>query len=43
MRALYAGYYVMRDQVSFEPQKLFGRGRGWNGEPELGLVKSHEA
>jgi transposase len=39
-----AGYYVMRDQVPFEPQKLFGtRGRGWNGEPELGLVKSQEA
>jgi transposase len=39
-----AGYYVMRDQVPFEPQKLFGRrARGWNGEPELGLVKSHEA
>jgi transposase len=37
-----AGYYVMRDQVPFEPQKLFGRGRGWNGEPELGLVKNHE-
>jgi len=38
-----AGYYVMRDQVPFESQRLFGRGRGWNGEPELGLVKSHEA
>jgi transposase len=37
-----AAYYVIRDQVLFEPQKLFGRGRGWNGEPGLGLVKSHE-
>ena len=37
-----AGYYVMRDQVPFESQKLFGRGQGWNGEPELGLAKSHE-
>jgi len=33
-----AGYYVMRDQVPFDPQKLFGtRGRGWNGEPEFGV------
>ncbi len=39
-----AAYYVMRDQVPFEPQKLFGtRARGWNGEPALGLVKSHQA
>src|SRR3989304_289736 len=38
-----AAYYVMKDQVPFEPEKLFGRGRGRNGEPQLGLVENHEA
>jgi transposase len=38
-----AGYYVMRDQVPFRSEKLFGDRMGWDGEPESGLVKSHEA
>jgi transposase len=39
-----AGYYVMRDRVPFDPEKLFGgKGCGWSGEPGVGLVVSHGA
>ena len=37
-----AAYYVMRDHVPFRPEKLFGETMGWNGEPRMGLVKTHE-
>jgi len=33
-----AAYYIMRDGVTYQQEKLFGQRIGWGGEPEQGLA-----
>ena len=33
-----AAYYIMRDGVAYQQEKLFGQRIGWGGEPEQGLA-----